>query len=388
MTSGSIAMFDRDPAIRAAVAWAAAAGRPGYASGVPDSRLSRLRPSWLAPSRLAQSPWLRGGLLVIAAGLAVYGLASQWPQVHAALAKLDGYDVAGAAVSVIAGLGCMLLAWRALLADLGSPLPLSAAIRVMFVGQLGKYVPGAVWAVAAQVELARDYDVPRRRSATASLVSMATTLVVGLIAAGIMLPLTSAHAARHYWWVLAITPLAAACLPPKVIKFGLDLVLRVLRQPPLEESVSGPGMARALAWTTLGWLCYGAHAWFLISVFAGKGGHVFALSLGAYALAWSVGFLIIVFPGGIGPREIALVAVLAPVMSSASALVVALASRVVMTIGDLVWAGTGLVIGRVRRPGRPAAADPPATPAGSQPSPAPDPQPVSRRGAGGPSAGR
>jgi uncharacterized membrane protein YbhN (UPF0104 family) len=388
MTSGSIAMFDRDPAIRAAVARAAAAGRPGYASGVPDSRLSRLRPSRLAPSRLAQSPWLRGGLLAIAAGLAVYGLASQWPQVHAALAKLDGYDVAGAAVSVIAGLGCMLLAWRALLADLGSRLPLSAAIRVMFVGQLGKYVPGAVWAVAAQVELARDYDVPRRRSATASLVAMATTLVVGLIAAGIMLPLTSAHAARHYWWVLAITPLAAACLPPKVIKFGLDLVLRVLRQPPLEESVSGPGMARALAWTTLGWLCYGAHAWFLISVFAGKSGHVFALSLGAYALAWSVGFLIIVFPGGIGPREIALVAVLAPVMSSASALVVALASRVVMTIGDLVWAGTGLVIARARRPSRPAAADLPATPAGSQPSPAPDPQPVSRRGAGGPSAGR
>ena len=360
---------------------------------MPDSRLSRLRPSRLAPSRLAQSrlaqsPWLRGALLAIAAGLAIYGVASRWPQVHAALAKLDGYDVAGAAVSVIAGLGCMLLAWRALLADLGSPLPLSAAIRVMFVGQLGKYVPGAVWAVAAQVELARDYDVPRRRSATASLVGMATTLVVGLIAAGIMLPLTSAHAARHYWWVLAITPLAAACLPPKVIKFGLDLVLRVLRQPPLEESVSGPGMARALAWTTLGWLCYGAHAWFLISVFAGKGGHVFALSLGAYALAWSVGFLIIVFPGGIGPREIALVAVLAPVMSSASALVVALASRVVMTIGDLVWAGTGLVIGRVRRPSRPAAADLPATPAGSQPSPPPDPQPVSRRGAGGPSAGR
>ena len=73
---------------------------------------------------------------------------------------------------------------------------------------------------------------------------------------------------------------------------------------------------------------------------------MFALSLGAYALAWSVGFLIIFFPGGIGPREIALIAVLAPVMPSASALVVALASRVVMTVGDLVWAGVGLAIGR------------------------------------------
>ena len=158
---------------------------------------------------------------------------------------------------MIAGLGCMLLAWRALLADLGSSLPLPAAIR-------------------------------------------------------------------------------------------LDLVLRVLRKAPLEESVSSAGMARALAWTTLGWLCYGAHAWFLISVFAGKSPHVFALSLGGYALAWSVGFLIIFFPGDIGPREIALIAVLAPVMSSASALVVALASRVVMTIGDLFWAGIGLAFGRAR----------------------------------------
>jgi uncharacterized membrane protein YbhN (UPF0104 family) len=320
-------------------------------------------------SDLTRSPWLRVVLLVLAAGLAVYGLVSQWPQVHAALGQLDGWDVAGAAVSAIAGLGFMMLAWRALLADLGSPLPLPAAIRVMFVGQLGKYVPGAVWAVAAQVELARDYAVPRRRSATASLVSMAVTLVVGLVAAGVTLPLVSAHAVRQYWWVLAITPLVAALLYPPVIKFGLDRVLRVLGRAPLEGSVGRGGMARALVLTTLGWLCYGASAWFLISVFAGKSSHVFALSLGGYALAWAVGFLIIFFPGGIGPREVALIAVLAPVMPSASALVVALTSRVVMTTGDLAWAGAGLAIGRSRR-----RASPSAEPADRQPSPAPGPR--------------
>ncbi len=335
---------------------------------------------------LTRNPWLRAGLLAVAAGLAVYGLASQWHAVHDALARLAWYDVAGAAACVIAGLGCMLLAWRALLAGLGSPLPLPAAIRVMFIGQLGKYVPGAVWALAAQVELARDYDVPRRRSTAASLVGMAVTLVVGLIVAGLMLPLTSAHAAAHYWWVLAVTPLAAACLHPRIIKFGLGLVLRVLHRDPLEESVGAAAMARALAWTTLGWLFYGTHAWFLISDFAdkegGRGGgwDTFALALGGYALAWAVGFLIIFFPGGIGPREVALIAVLAPVMPSASALVVALASRVVMTLGDLVWAGTGLVLGSRGK----ARAKQAAGPAGTPPSPAPDPQPVPQRGADGP----
>jgi uncharacterized membrane protein YbhN (UPF0104 family) len=329
-------------------------------------------------SDLTRSPWLRAALLIGAVGLAGYGLVSQWPQVHAALVRLDGWDVAGAAVSAIAGLGCMMLAWRALLADLGSPLPLPAAIRVLFVGQLGKSVPGAVWAVAAQVSWP-DYAVPRERSATASLVSMAVTLVVGLVAAGVTLPLVSAHAVRQYWWVLAVTPLVAICPYPPVIKFGLDRVLRVLRRAPLEGSVGRGGMARALGWAILGWLCYGTHAWFLISVFAGKGGHTFALSLGAYALAWAVGFLIIFFPGGIGPREVALIAVLAPVMPSASALVVALASRVVMTVGDLAWAGAGLAIGRASRP---------AGPGDSQPSPDPGPPLVSRHGADGPPAGR
>jgi uncharacterized membrane protein YbhN (UPF0104 family) len=304
---------------------------------------------------LLDSRWLRIGLLVAVVGLAVWGLASQWTQVHAALDELRPWDVVGALLCALAGLGCAMLAWRTLLADLGSPLPLPAAIRVMFLGQLGKYVPGAVWAVAAQVELARDYQVPRRRGATASLVSMATTLVVALVMAGVMLPLTSSGAIRRYWWVLAITPFAIACLHPAVVRTGLNLVLRVARKPPLEATVSMRGMARALGWTAIGWGFYGLQAWLLVREFA-RGGDVrtVVLSFGAYALAWSVGFLIIFFPGGIGPREAALVAVLSPVMPAASALVVALASRVVLTLGDLLWAGAGLAIGRRRRVPLPA----------------------------------
>ena len=383
--------------------------RPRYASGVPDSRIARLR----------QSPWLRAGLLAAVVGLAVWGLASQWTEVRADLSKLAWYDVLGSALAAIAGLGAMMLAWRALLADLGSPLPLPAAVRIMFIGQLGKYVPGAVWAVAAQVELARDYQIPRRRSATASVVAMALTLVVSLIVAGVTLPLISAHAARQYWWVLAITPLAVACLWPPVIKYVLDRALKLAHRAPLEKPVSLRGTAKALAWTTLGWMLFGVHAWLLISEFAGRDGRTFALALGGYALAWAVGFLIIFVPGGIGAREVALVAVLAPVMSSASALVVALVSRVVMTIGDLVWAGIGLALGRSRL-GRPApglsgpdGAGPdragpdragldgagldgsgrdelsqPAGPADTQPRPVPDQPGLSRHEAGSPPPAR
>ena len=304
--------------------------------------------------RLSASPWTRAGLLAIALGFACYGLVSQWPQVRAALGQLAAYDVIAAVLAVIAALGCMMLAWRALLTDLGSPLPRPAAIRVMFLGQLGKYVPGAVWAVAAQVSLAQDYQVPKKRSGAASLISMAITLVVGLIMAGVTLPLASAGALRQYWWVLLCIPVLLVGLYPPVTTFGLDLALKALRRPALGTPLSLGAMARAVGWTTLGWVCYGLHAWLLIGDIAGKNLHILLLSAGGYALAWAVGFLLIPFPGGIGPREVALIAVLSPVMPQGPALAIALASRVVMTVGDLAWAGLAAVI-------TPAAAPPPPT---------------------------
>ena len=295
--------------------------------------------------RQSASPWFRAGLLAIALGFACYGLVSQWPQVRAALGQLAISNVVGAVLAVIVALGCMMLAWRALLADLGSPLPLTAAIRVMFLGQLGKYVPGGVWAVAGQVSLAQDYRVPKKRSGAASLVSMAITLVVGLIMAAVTLPLASADALGHYWWVLLCIPVLLFGLYPPVTTYGLNLALRAMRRPVLDTPVSRVGIARATGWTALGWIFYGLHAWLLVGDIAGKSLHVLLLSAGGYALAWAVGFLLIPFPGGIGPREVALIAVLSPVMPRGPALAVALASRVVMTVGDLAWAGVAMLIG-------------------------------------------
>ena len=105
------------------------------------------------------------------------------------------------------------------------------------------------------------------------------------------------------------------------------------------------------------------HAWLLVADLTGKGVSVLPIAAGAYALAWSVGFVLIPFPGGVGPRELAFIAALAPVMPRGSAIVVAVISRLVLTIADLAWAALAFALGRGLR----AAAGGPA------PAPAPDP---------------
>jgi hypothetical protein len=164
--------------------------------------------------------------------------------------------------------------------------------------------------------------------------------------AAVTLSLTSAAAAARYWWALAVAPVVLALLYPPVLGRVMDVILRALRRPPLERRPTAGGIARAAGWTVAGWLLWGTQAWLLLRDVTGQGFGVLLLSVGAFALAWSAGTIAVVFPGGIGPRELALIAALAPVAARGEAVVVAVLSRVLMTASDLAWGGAGLLIGR------------------------------------------
>jgi hypothetical protein len=86
------------------------------------------------------------------------------------------------------------------------------------------------------------------------------------------------------------------------------------------------------------WLLLGAHAWLLATDLGASGPADLATVVGAFALAWVVGFVVVIAPAGAGPREAALVLGLAPVMAAPEGLVLALVSRVLMVVGDALLA--------------------------------------------------
>jgi uncharacterized membrane protein YbhN (UPF0104 family) len=311
-------------------------------------------------NRLVTNPWTRAGMLAVFLACCGYGLYAAWPQATAALARLDWYSAALSLAAAMAGAWFMMLAWRAVLADLGSPLPLGTAARVSFVGQLGKYVPGAVWALAAHVELGHDAGVSRRRGVAAVAVSLAVAVGAGLGVAALTLPLTSPQATRHLWWVLVAVPVIALGLCPPVLGRLINRALTLTARPPLERGPSWGGLARALGWTVLGWLALGLQVWLLLAGMTGRGASVLPIAIGGYALAYAAGLLLVVFPNGIGAREIILIAVLAPVVPHGAALAVALAARLLTTASDLAWGLFGLMAsGRLSgRPWAPAAPEP------------------------------
>jgi glycosyltransferase 2 family protein len=280
----------------------------------------------------------RTAFLTLALGLCAFGLIDRWHGVRNGLTELTVGSIAGGMGFVLLGLASSMMLWRAVLADLGSALSLATASRVFFLGQLGKYLPGSVWVVVGQVELGRTYGIPSRRTAATFVVTSLVTLVSGMIVACGLLPFLAAGAVSAYWWMYLAVPIGLVILAPPVLNRLLEKALRWARRPPLELRMSFVGLSQAFGWGLVCWLCFGLQIWFLAHSLGASGGSVFLAAVGGFALAWCVGFLVVFAPAGAGAREAVLVVALASVISTADALITALASRLLMTVGDLAAA--------------------------------------------------
>lgn len=302
-----------------------------------DAGSSSAAGRWLAVlTKIVGSRAVRWGFVAVALGLAGYALARDWAPVRGALTSLGWWAVAGALVSVLVAYAATVQVWRLLLASLGSPLPYTAAAKVLLVGQIGKYVPGSIWPVLASMELGRAHQVPRSRSASASILQMLISLITGLLTALVTLPFVAG--AMPYRWALLGAPILLVVLHPRVLNAIIGRLLRLVRQPPLERPLTAAALLRAMTWSFGSWICYGLQIWILATRLGAPPGETALVALGGFAFAWSVGFVVVFAPAGAGVRDVLLLVSLSPVLGTADGTAVVLVSRVATTVADLVSA--------------------------------------------------
>jgi hypothetical protein len=299
--------------------------------------------------RLLGSRWVKWAVIVIAIAVGAYEIVEKWQGVQQGLSRIGLLSALYALLALFGMQFATLRTWQVLLAGLGSPLRTRSAGQILFVGQLGKYIPGSVFAVLAQMELGARANVPRTRSASASILTMILSLATGLLVAAVTLPF--AHSSADYDWVFILVPVILVCLYPKVLNPLLNKLFTVAKRPPLDRPVTGRLLLHALAWSLTAWLFNGLQIWLLVNKFGAPVGHAILVSLGGYAFAWCVGFVIVIAPAGAAVRDPLIVAALAPVIGGTPAFAIMLVSRAVNTISDLLVAGAAMVAARRMRSG-------------------------------------
>lgn len=301
-------------------------------------------------ARLRVFPILRVTVAVVTLAAVLYAVARNWDDVAPHLGRISGGVLVLSTLAAAAGTWLTMLGWRVILGDLGSPLHPAPASGVYFVGQLGKYLPGSLWSVLVQADIASHLRVPRRRTAVAGLLALGlgllTGLLVGLPAAAFLL-----RSPREglQWWVLLAVPLVAVLLVPALLNRVVALGLRLLRRAPLEHELSGRAVLSSGGLFVLAWLVFGVHTLLLARAVAGPGAlhpDLAAAAVTGYALSVALGMLTIILPAGIGAREGLLTLILSTVLPTPAAAAVAIVSRFVVTVIDVVAALAGWLYAR------------------------------------------
>jgi len=279
-------------------------------------------------------------------------------QLAEVLAELAWPPVLAALLLALLAQLAALASYRAITADLGSPLPPRPAGKVYFVSQLGKYLPGSVWGMVALVSLAAQQRVPRRTSVAAGVINLVVAVATAGALAALLLPFGAMDAVRHFWYLALLLPVLLAGLHPRVVVGVLDVALRYVGRVPVPSRMSYAGTVRAAGWQTLCWLLYGLHATVLaIGIGATATPGTVAVVVGGFALAYGIGPLFVLTPAGAGVRETALVLLLGGVLGgaggsggTAAALALALVSRLLLVVTEFGQAGLWVLLARADRP--------------------------------------
>ena len=304
----------------------------------PKSILARAR-------AVIARPWIVNTIriLFIAAVLAAvaYTVIGSWKDIRDYLFDLAWQSVLLAFAAAFAGMAANIMAWRSIVTQLDSPVTITTAARITLLGNLAKYLPGSVWSYVAQMELGKRAGIPRARAFIASLIAVGLSTTASLILGALAIPALAASDEGKPFVpiVIALIPIALTCAHPKILTRLVELFLKIVRKPPLGHAITWRTVNTATAWSAIAYVCFGVHLWLLANAAATPGVEGLFRSIGAFALAMTCGMLVIIVPSGIGVRDAVIATALTPYVGFGTAAGIAVVSRLIFTLADLIAAG-------------------------------------------------
>lgn len=302
------------------------------------------------PRSRRRAVWVlfQAAVIIIALGYIAWGLYRGWGQLrqHSWMLR-PGL----ALLSLAAAIGwflCRAWLWQRILISLGFPLPYRRVYRAWILSELARFLPGKIWYAVSRTYYAERDGVPP----PVALTGMAVELAVVTLAALAFFPLRAEAAApllRGPIFAAVIAVAVAVLIQPRPL---LRLVSVLVRRIPSVRGGSAPALApesldAAFGWRTrlemlalsaAMWVCL-AGGFLLLACSMSRLSWSDALAVSSsFPVAWVVAMAAVISPAGLGVRESVLAALLAEALPGGVGVVVALASRLWVTLAELLCA--------------------------------------------------
>lgn len=235
--------------------------------------------------------------------------------------------------------------WCLLMRGFGYQVAFRHGFKVAYIANLGRYIPGRIWPVFGMVYFAKKINITKEAAVTswgvAQLFAIPPSIALGLAVLALYPEMVSARLGSAFsrgltimgWLTLLVSLLLV--FAPRLTLSGVNAVLKVLKRPGIQLNLPVP-LALAIYFGYLFcWICYGVAFWLFVHAVAARPEIPLLACIGAFVIAYQVGYLAIVTPGGLGARELVLLGVLSPYLGSAAAGLAVLA-RIWNTVSDIL----------------------------------------------------
>ncbi len=299
-------------------------------------------PTYLRRRRLNTA--VRAIALLLSLGFLAAVTASQWQELRAYEWSLQPVWLALSYAALFAAWLLELSAWRFILGTLGGTLRWRRAAETWFLASLVRYIPGNIWQFLGMAELAADDGVSRITTLTSIFLHQILATAAGLSLAAIYFAVAGEGA-----WLsalrpfLLLVPLGLLLCHPRFLSWMLNQVMRLLKRPPVEVTLTW-GQIWLVLLAYLGvWLLMGSGFALLARAVVPVDAQQFAALMAVWAAAFVVGYLSMLTPSGLGVREGVMILLLAPIFPSPVPTMVALLARLWMVGGELAGAALALI---------------------------------------------
>jgi hypothetical protein len=310
---------------------------------------------------------VRMGALLVALVFMAALIASQWQALQSYQWQFrPGWLIPSFAFLAAAWL-LELSVWRFVLAGLGGRLRWRRAAQTWFLSTIVRYIPGNIWQFLGMAELAADDGVSR----VATFASIGIHQVLGTLAGFVLAAVYFALADQSAWLdaarpLLWLAPLLLILCSPPILRRSLNWLLRLLKRPPVDVTLTWGQVGAALLGYAGVWLLMGSGFAFLAGSITPITPSQFVALVAVWAAAYVIGYLSMLTPSGLGVREFVMVVLLTPLFPAPVPTVIALTARLWMVLGEIVGAAWALAARSRNRRAWPGAAAPAAAGEGSE----------------------
>lgn len=243
--------------------------------------------------------------------------------------------------------------WCFIIAGFGYRVSLSDAYKISYIANLGRYIPGKIWPVFGMIYLAKKIDIKEEAAMTSWGLAQMFAIPASLLACFIAILFYPQLFDRHIsnllssgiyiaTFLIFLISLLMVLIPDKTL-FIFNQILKLLKRPQVQFKLNKMVALKVYLGYFVSWVCFGFSFWlFLLAIIKEPQMPVIA-GIGAFVIAYQIGYLTIFSPGGLGVRELTLTVVLTPFLGPIAA-GVAIASRLWNMTSEIIAALIALKI--------------------------------------------